>query len=122
LARAGAGTRPGTWNIYWVELEPQDWLYCKRGIWSIQFYLDYRAVREGLIKGHPPSPSQHGKRVIREEDKGALSPFKSSPGSLELHFTTDQEGVQISRNGIGMNPGRPPEQRKRELTSLQRMD
>ena len=74
------------------------------------------------MRATPPSPSQHGKRVIREEGKGALSPFKSSTGSLELHFTTDQEGVQISRKGIEMNPGRPPEQRKRELTSLQRMD
>ena len=95
---------------------------CKRGIWSIQFYLDYRAVREGLIKGHPPSPSQHGKRVIREEDKGALSPFKSSPGSLELHFTSNHGVNRIPRRGIGMHRGRPPEQRKREMTSLQRRD
>ena len=58
------------------------YIYCKRGIWSTQFYLDYRAVREGLMKktrepqvrgteAHPPSPSQHGKRVIRAPLKAA---------------------------------------------------
>ena len=106
---------------------------CKRGIWSTQFYLDYRAVREGLMKNtrepqvrgaeaNPPSPPQHGKKVIREEDKGALNPFISSPGSLELHFTSNHGVNRIPRRGIGMHRGRPPEQRKREMTSLQRRD
>ena len=75
-----------------------------------------------VAEAYPPSPYQHGKRVIRDEGKGALTRLKSSAGAKDWHFTTDQQGVQISRKGIEMNPGRPPEQRKSELTSLQRMD
>ena len=73
-------------------------------------------------EAHPPSPSQHGKRVIRDEGKGALTRLKSSAGAKDWHFTSNHGVNRIPRRGIGMHRGRPPEQRKREMTSLQRRD
>ena len=101
------------------------------------FYLPRSGGLEGLVRGRgdfirkkirvtqPPSPSDHrrGNRGggPREEEK-PLTRLKSSPGSPELHFTSNHGVNRIPRRGIGMHRGRPPEQRKRELTSLQRRD
>ena len=79
------------------------------------------------VEAHPPSPSQHGKRSSREGGKEALTHLKSSPGSPELHFTTNHEVDRIPRSGIGrprrqVDKTRQEEKWRIELTSLRRTD